>query len=88
MWGRRLNDQSLYDYLAQLLGVNIAQANYPEQYQEWVQDQIPTPQKTTRPIVMPYSEYQRQYLPQNYMYDNYDRFTKGIDTSPYFKELE
>ena len=81
MWGRRLNDQSLYDYLAQLLGMNTAQANYPEQYQEWVQDQIPTPQKTTRPIVMPYSEYKQQYMPMQNMIDAYEEHVDPIRNS-------
>ena len=57
--------------------MNTAQANYPEQYQE----QIQNPQKTMRPPVMPYDEYRRQYMPMQTMLDAYEEHVDPIRNS-------
>ena len=48
----------------------------------------PTSPKKTRSIVMPYSEYQRQNMPEYYMHDNYDKFVDGINMDEYLMGLE
>ena len=90
------NGVSLNDVLANAFG-SVTRRNQVQNYPNNIDDVLykmtnntppPASPKTTRPIVMPYSEYQRQYVPEYYMHDNYDKFVDGINMDDYLRQLE